>query len=744
MNFYYVRLSCPKEDDDGHFEGILDSCLSKSIKIFTLSNIPNHLDKLNKDDLVLVMLGGDVANKRRFLKDQENSNFTNGIYAIAKTISVTPATKEFTAEFYPLNKCLTREQIYFFPQFIDNLGGITMGSANQAGLYELAQDTYLSLIDYLTLNNLIDLNYSFLSLFDYKNCLKTIAKENEIFKAFEKSPNLNVITDIFSFKEKNIYDNRSAEEFLIQSFCNWYKKPENYNKSYEGLFTVYYLQFINLHFFGGQLFSFNPSDLDAEKIRVEKLISNTLNDEKWVKFNLSTSKGSPKAIVGKNNYLKFLDAFFKDQYLFDNYKKLFSVFPSFQFDDYSFLSKPFIILAGISGTGKTKFIRDQAEKTGSLNNTYQLVPVRPDWHEPSDLIGYISRLNGKPKYIVTDVLKFIVKAWQAIFNSSLTLEGNSVKGNIDLLSTITPFWLCLDEMNLAPVEQYFSDYLSVLETRRWAYQGNQFEYSCDSLIPHTLLLEMGDDLRTDLGLTDRSMDTLWNYFFNQGIGLPFNLIVAGTVNMDETTHGFSRKVLDRALTFDFGEFFPNEFDNFFTPEYRNVPLCFPIWSDGRNLDFLNKTFDKDGLKTISFLKSINNVLEGSPFKLAYRALNEILLSVIALKPKSDIELQSVWDDFIMCKVLPRIEGDFDKLVTNIDSEEHSNFLKELEKVLIIHLVLIWTEDNRKDFYRVLDSNHKSGSEESIDNSILIPCRSKKKIHWMAQRLSNVGFTSFWP
>ena len=100
-------------------------------------------------------------------------------------------------------------------------------------------------------------------------------------------------------------------------------------------------------------------------------------------------------------------------------------------------------------------------------------------------------------------------------------------------------------------------------------------------------------------------------------------MVAGTVNMDETTHGFSRKVIDRALSFDFGEFFPNNFDEFSDfgkPQSRNKRLIYPIWSQARKAD-LATTCDADGLQTIAFLKAVNSVLKNTPFELAYRALN---------------------------------------------------------------------------------------------------------------------------
>ena len=121
----------------------------------------------------------------------------------------------------------------------------------------------------------------------------------------------------------------------------------------------------------------------------------------------------------------------------------------------SIKTKPFIILAGLSGTGKSRLVRTLAYKydnieTDKLNeihppSNFHIIKVRPNWHDSSDLLGYESRISGKERFIVTDFIRFLVKAMQ---------HPN------------TPFFLCLDEMNLAPVEQYFAEYLSVLESRR--------------------------------------------------------------------------------------------------------------------------------------------------------------------------------------------------------------------------------------------------------------------------------------
>src|SRR5699024_9098456 len=105
-------------------------------------------------------------------------------------------------------------------------------------------------------------------------------------------------------------------------------------------------------------------------------------------------------------------------------------------------TKPFIILAGLSGTGKSRLARTIAYKTcpkkdglqddKSKPGNFELIKVRPNWHDSTEVVGYESRISGK-HYVITEFIRFIVKAWE---------------------HPEVPFFLCLDEMNLAPVEQY--------------------------------------------------------------------------------------------------------------------------------------------------------------------------------------------------------------------------------------------------------------------------------------------------
>ena len=412
-----------------------------------------------------------------------------------------------------------------------------------------------------------------------------------------------------------------------------------------------------------------------------------------------------------------------------------------------YLSKPFLLLAGISGTGKSRFVRQQAKAQGSEQDYFKLVPVRPDWHEPSDLLGYVSRIGETTKFIVTDPLRFMVKAWRAAGAQAITLPDGTTGWSGKPLNNIKTYWLCLDEMNLAPVEQYFADYLSVIESRTWLYEekaaGEDYVYCCSPILPASFLNAVTDAeekklLAKELGLNIESSSEdkqLWEAFLQQGIPVPFNLVVAGTVNMDETTHGFSRKVIDRALTFDFGRFFPNNFNQLLTPETQPQPvkLQFSRLSNA-SLDALKSCqSDPDGQKTIQFLQSVNQVLHDTPFELAYRALNELLLAVISHNPQTDSDLQAVWDDFLMCKVLPRIEGDNEKLAGNSGAQNTSRtLLDDLAELLSTALPLIW-DQVRPDLLRM-----------NIPATEPVLCRSKAKLEWMKGRLARNSFTSFWP
>jgi 5-methylcytosine-specific restriction endonuclease McrBC GTP-binding regulatory subunit McrB len=159
------------------------------------------------------------------------------------------------------------------------------------------------------------------------------------------------------------------------------------------------------------------------------------------------------------------------------------------------------------------------------------------------------------------------------------------------------------------------------------------------------------------------MSDLAKRLYYRGLTLPQNLIVMGTVNMDETTFSFSRKVLDRAMSIEMNEV---NYDAFLAGTTEDD---IPVLTDINNLlvdrpiKALEVKNDIDGERIKEYLKSINAILEGTPFKLGYRAANEAILYVAASKAFGKDNVAEALDDFTLMKILSRIEGDSAKLKT---------------------------------------------------------------------------------
>ena len=213
-------------------------------------------------------------------------------------------------------------------------------------------------------------------------------------------------------------------------------------------------------------------------------------------------------------------------------------------------TKPFLLLAGISGTGKSRIVRKLAQATDDIDAfandaerfschspaNFCLIQVKPNWHNSMDVVGFKSNIGKEGEhYEYTPFIEFIGKAWQ----------------NLN-----TPFFLCLDEMNLAPVEEYFAEFLSAIESR--SIDGNG-SYETDPIIKpfkdfgKKVAYEMIEHLIGEKGEDIDQMSDLAKRLYYRGLTLPQNLIVMGTVNMDETTFSFSRKVLDRAMSIEMNE-----------------------------------------------------------------------------------------------------------------------------------------------------------------------------------------------
>ncbi len=335
-------------------------------------------------------------------------------------------------------------------------------------------------------------------------------------------------------------------------------------------------------------------------------------------------------------------------------------------------TKPFILLAGISGTGKSRIVRKlaQASVSEDLQKMYdpksvecgfnrwqlhkpanfELIQVKPNWHNSLEVVGYKSNIGGA-HYEFTPFVEFVARAWK---------------------HPETPFFLCLDEMNLAPVEQYFAEFLSAIESR--SIENN--EYETDPIIKPFESFDADNDTLSDrmiahlLGKLDtQEKSNLADRFRTKGLTLPQNLIILGTVNMDETTFSFSRKVLDRAMSIVMDDV---DYESYFNGSSENNV---PEMDEGIKQLIINRHIngleadgnDADTVK--NYLTSINAILDKTPFKLGYRAANEALLYVSAAHSiNSESSTKDALDEFTLMKILSRIEGDkrsIDNLLENL-------------------------------------------------------------------------------
>ena len=409
-------------------------------------------------------------------------------------------------------------------------------------------------------------------------------------------------------------------------------------------------------------------------------------------------------------------------------------------------TKPFMLLAGISGTGKSRIVRKlaQATVTEKLQRAngytgedfandrwtlhspanFELIQVKPNWHNSMDVIGYLSNIPS-PHYVFTPFIEFIVKAWQ---------------------HPEVPFFLCLDEMNLAPVEEDFAEFLSAIESR--SFEGE--EYLTDPIIkPFNSFGEyvaktMVNTLFPNFtaGDTESAITKVIKHFRTKGLTLPKNLIVIGTVNMDETTFSFSRKVLDRAMSVEMNEV---NYDSFLTDttddDLKAIVEAFEQNDDAdlnallvdRHIEAREIIDDlgDDAKFTIDYLKRINALLEGTPFKLGYRAANEALIYLQASQEFGQTDRIAALDNFTLMKILSRIEGDETKLKIT-DSEADKERIAKAEVNV----------DEAKQYG---DLNILTALRHIITNQLgeQDKFHSVKKIDSMLSQLKRDHFVSFW-
>ena len=435
-------------------------------------------------------------------------------------------------------------------------------------------------------------------------------------------------------------------------------------------------------------------------------------------------------------------------------------------------TKPFMLLAGISGTGKSRIVRklaqatvtEELQKAEGYEGTdfandrwklhspanFELIQVKPNWLNSMDVIGYLSNIPS-PHYVFTPFIEFIVKAWQ---------------------HPEVPFFLCLDEMNLAPVEEYFAEFLSAIESR--SFEGG--EYMTDPIIkPFNSFGEdvakmMVNTLFPNFTAADKNsfLGKIVDHLETKGLTLPKNLIVIGTVNMDETTFSFSRKVLDRAMSVEMNEVNYDSFLNDTTDD--DLKAIVQAFEDNKDADLNALLVDRhieareiidelgdDAKFAIDYLKRINALLEGTPFKLGYRAANEALIYLQASQEFGHTDRIAALDNFTLMKILSRIEGDESKLKitdseadkdrianaeVNVDEAKQYgdlNILTALRNIITVHLGKADNIDRDITEEAAIESDDNMERTEKSKKEL----QSIKKIDSMLSQLKRDHFVSFW-
>jgi hypothetical protein len=567
-------------------------------------------------------------------------------------------------------------------------------------------------------------------------------------------------------------------------FLDEYKKPFYFAKKHQLRFYLFSI-FTKDDEMAKGLNNFNPKEyiisietnLDNEDSRrdlrsIYDYANEKLNRKKFLKCTRANYKadinqasfiyiGTPEK-PDKQTFESFINIFDSRPYINSrneaNSQLTTKITPTLEENDFNtyltaIRTKPFILLAGISGTGKSRIVRELAfkscpqylqEEEGTTPGNYCMIEVKTNWHDSTELLGYYSNLSKG--YQFKKFVMFLVKA---------------------KMFPKVPFFICLDEMNLAPVEHYFAEILSILETRKHPKIAGTDEVDMeviktDPIVEARYFKELGQMSTTknvstgqafSMNLTDR--DIYMKLFGIEtendideevgkkkdlttiGLTLPDNVIIIGTVNMDDTTHQFSRKVIDRAMTIEMngGKLSDmyggsNDLEYLDDAEQEKWQKAFVqryVTAD-EVLKEHSEVADKIIEEVPEKLDNINKALKGTPFEVSYRVLNEltIMIGVMLDDPAEEGDIESIIDKaldrILLMKILPRIEGDADMF--NLSSE-----FKKKNDI---------THENRLEWLKELAPNIVISEDEPHQQT------AREKIQEMIERLGNQEFTRFWP
>ncbi|MFQ6057923.1 MAG: McrB family protein [Anaerolineae bacterium] len=348
----------------------------------------------------------------------------------------------------------------------------------------------------------------------------------------------------------------------------------------------------------------------------------------------------------------------------------------------------------------------------------RFVPVRPDWRDSKSLLGYFNPLTGS--FESTEFLRFILTA----------IEEYQKQGE-----EAFPRFIILDEMNLARVEYYFADFLSVLESGRGS----------DGWTKEAIALH---DFRTPVEDADGNL-------IPAQIKLPPNLYFAGTVNVDETTYMFSPKVLDRAFTIEFTEV-----------DFADYPTQAGKELLEKELEGLRQQLLKDFIRNGKFavvdkgtiaefaarhpkyrehLDRLKVLLQPYDLHFAYRVFDEIT-AFLANAEDSPVfsgftGLDDAFDTAVLMKVLPKLHGPRGKLEKPLQAllawalqpDNHDEGWTKLKPRL---------DDETKKWTKWEESLETGGLEPFLAELNFAYPRTARKALRMLRSLYTTGFASF--
>ncbi len=340
------------------------------------------------------------------------------------------------------------------------------------------------------------------------------------------------------------------------------------------------------------------------------------------------------------------------------------------------MSSPIIILAGLSGTGKSWIPRLFAELTRA---DLTAISVQPQWSDNAELFGYTPSLN--PTTFIEGHFT------RALRSAAATPDKSAI--------------VLLDEMNLAVVEHYFSDFLSIVETRRRDAQA----IITDALpldLPHPDAEDVYQELRA--------------------LYLPSNARVIGTANMDETTRAFSPKVIDRAFVIEFDDVDLTAFSSYTYEEINEhlLPVLVNRLIDTESPVSVREVYEDSELffhGIAGLLEEIRQLLKPAGISIGYRTRDAILLYLWHWHNDSLADILTIDAAFDLCvlqKILPKITG---------TGESLHQALEQLRD---------WLQQSRR---------------LNPDTSSMLPSgpfeRAAEKVDRMLQRLEVEGATTYW-